>query len=426
MATRMVKPHCVMLSDTVIETDPRVRKFAQTLFDADWRVTTLGLNVNAKANKPLPWDHIAITPEAAAPIQKGRMFPSLLEKAASLKSRRKSLWGRALYYGWLRFGLRMFPGRFGAVYWASDARYQQFLDAALATTEPVNLWIANDWNMLPIAIACAEKKGGKVLYDSHEYAVEQHAANAEWVRYKQPLVKAVEANCIRRVDAVSSVSPGLCAALQARYDLAQMPTCIRNIPPFLACTLRPSSGKITVLYQGVVGPGRALKDIIRSTALWRDDFSLVIRGPEGQSGYIETLLVLIDTVKPNISIKIEAPVAANQLIHAAHQADIGLMLLPDRTIHNRFALPNKVFEYMMAGLALCVSNNPDMADLVDHYNNGVKVNDLSAITIANAIHSFDTKTINAKKQASLTAVKTLNWEQERHILLPLCAKLLLS
>ena len=52
------------------------------------------------------------------------------------------------------------------------------------------------------------------------------------------------------------------------------------------------------------------------------------------------------------------------LVREASAYDVGLFALPGNSRHNEFALPNKFFEYVMAGLALCVSDLPEMARLV--------------------------------------------------------------
>jgi len=77
----------------------------------------------------------------------------------------------------------------------------------------------------------------------------------------------------------------------------------------------------------------------------------------------------------------------------------------------------------MAGLALCVSDLPEMARLVSQYDLGVLVADCSEQTIADAINSFDHERINAFKQRSVAAARELNWEAERRHLLSLYEEL---
>ena len=59
------------------------------------------------------------------------------------------------------------------------------------------------------------------------------------------------------------------------------------------------------------------------------------------------------------------------LVREAAAFDIGFFALPGHSRHNEFALPNKFFEYIMAGLALCVTDLPEMARLIRRHMLGV-------------------------------------------------------
>ena len=72
-------------------------------------------------------------------------------------------------------------------------------------------------------------------------------------------------------------------------------------------------------------------------------------------------------------LTIEPPVPFDQIVPAANRADIGYFVHLDTSPQRRFVLPNKFFEYVMAGLALCVSDLPEMARLVRQYDMGVLV-----------------------------------------------------
>ena len=66
----------------------------------------------------------------------------------------------------------------------------------------------------------------------------------------------------------------------------------------------------------------------------------------------------------------------------------------------------------MAGLALCVSNLPEMAQLVTHYRVGITFDAAEPRAIAAAINTLDKISIDRHKRASLLAARTLCWERE--------------
>jgi hypothetical protein len=101
-----------------------------------------------------------------------------------------------------------------------------------------------------------------------------------------------------------------------------------------------------------------------------------------------------------------------------------LFALPDHSRHNAFALPNKFFEYVMAGLALCVSELPEMARLVHQYELGTLIPRVEPAAIAAAINGLDRHRIDAFKRASLRAARELCWEKESERMLDAYAGLL--
>jgi glycosyltransferase involved in cell wall biosynthesis len=115
-------------------------------------------------------------------------------------------------------------------------------------------------------------------------------------------------------------------------------------------------------------------------------------------------------------VRLLPAVPMTELIGEAASFDIGLFALPGTSRHNRFALPNKLFEYIMAGLALCVSNLPEMAQLVLHHRVGITFDSVEPRAIAAAINVLDRISIDAYKRASLAAARTLCWERESELL----------
>jgi glycosyltransferase involved in cell wall biosynthesis len=197
---------------------------------------------------------------------------------------------------------------------------------------------------------------------------------------------------------------------------------IRNTPPFQEFPLRPTGEVIEVLYHGIVSPGRGLEEVIQSVALWKPEFRLTIRGPVGDA-YRSELQSRMAAAGVSDRVRLSPPVPMTDLVREAHAADVGLFVLPGHSRHNRYALPNKFFEYIMAGLALCVSDLPEMARLTGQYDLGRLVNGLSPRDIATQINSLDRQTIDCYKRNALAAARQLNWRVESGRLLDRCAAL---
>lgn len=312
------------------------------------------------------------------------------------------------------------PATAPALYWLSATRLAA--RRALLAFRP-DLVIANDWRALPIALAAKDRLGARVIYDSHEFASEEFADSARWRLLAQRHVGEIERRGIARVDAVMTVSPGIAEALAARYRLPQTPLVVANMPPYRHTPFRPTGSAITVLYHGVVVPRRGLEALIESVAAWPESMRLVIRGP-AQGGYDRQLQALAAQSGQANRIAFEPPVAPGDVVAAAAAtADIGIFLLANSTTHARFAMPNKIFEYMQAGLMIVSSDLPEIRRILDATRSGRLLTDDTPATIAATLATLTPEAIDSYKKASLTAAERYCFEQESGRLLGLVGEL---
>lgn len=306
----------------------------------------------------------------------------------------------------------LLPASADLLYWLSPSRLTARKD--LLRFQP-DLVIANDWRALPLASAAKRICGARIIYDSHEFAPEEFADSWRWRLLARKHVVRIEDQHIRQVDAVVTVSGGIADALAQRYDLTR-PIVISNTPAWQATKFRPTVSPITVLYHGAVVPRRGLETLIESVALWPDNFRLVIRGP-AQGGFDQHLRSLAKPFGERIAL--EPPVPADRLVFTAAQADIGIFLLSNSTTHARFAMPNKIFEYMQAGLMVISSDLPEIRSFLDERDCGVLLSELSPDAIAQVIRSLGAEQIDAHKRKSLAAAAIFNFDTEGKRLLTL-------
>lgn len=319
----------------------------------------------------------------------------------------------------VRFGMvfrqapaSLIPASAASFFWLSRSKVSARRD--LLRFRP-DLVIANDWRALPIAFAAKQRHGARILYDSHEFASEEFSDSWRWRWLARRHVIEIEQRFIREADAVITVSAGIADALAKRYDLPR-PTVISNTPAWQGISFRPTEDRITVLYHGAVVPRRGLATLVESVALWPEHFRLVIRGP-AQGGFDQHLRSLAERHGERITL--ESAVPPDQTIAAASTADIGIFLLSNSTTHARFAMPNKIFEYMQAGLMVISSDLPEIRGVLERSSSGILLADDSAAAIAAALATITRPQIDACKQASLTAARSLNFEHESEKLLAL-------
>lgn len=296
-----------------------------------------------------------------------------------------------------------------SAYWRINKSFGDIY--GIARKHYVDIWLANDWTAIPIVRKLAAEQGTPYAYDTHELAIDEYAHSWKWRIIHKPVVAAIERLGIAGASVTSCVSQGIADSLQHFYDLPAKPLLVRNVPRYEAHIFRPCGETLEVLYHGVVNTGRGLEACIDSVALWRPEFRLTIRGP-GPTPYLTALAARIKAAGLCERVVLAPPVPMIELVREANAFDIGLFALPGHSEQNLHVLPNKFFEYTMAGLALCVSDLPEMTSLLRKHELGRLIPDVTPGAIAAAINGFDRVEIDLCKRRALEAAKLLNWEAE--------------
>jgi glycosyltransferase involved in cell wall biosynthesis len=113
-----------------------------------------------------------------------------------------------------------------------------------------------------------------------------------------------------------------------------------------------------------------------------------------------------------------------ELLSYTSQADVGVSLLEDTCENHRLALPNKLFEYLAAGLPVVVSDLSEMRRLVTERGVGWVTDSGDPADIARVLdQALDSLDDGALRERVREAAAELNWPHERSRLTDLYAKL---
>jgi glycosyltransferase involved in cell wall biosynthesis len=228
-------------------------------------------------------------------------------------------------------------------------------------------------------------------------------------------VRAIESQLVTGATFVSTVCDSIASAMSRAYHLDRKPLVIRNVPALVESAFRAPAERMVVLYHGILMPNRGLEELIRSVRLWHPGLRLVLRG-FGRPAYERRLRALVEGSGVADRVTFAPAVPPEQLVPLANDADIGFFAQPIRNHQTRFALPNKLFEYIMAGLAVCVSDAPEMAGIVHQYKVGETCSSTTPSVMAGVLNSLTPRAVATYKLASLEAAGHLNWEQESRVL----------
>lgn len=279
---------------------------------------------------------------------------------------------------------------------------------------------AHDAAMLLPGLLAARRSGAKLIYDSHELATGVPYRRGAW----PAVVATAERLGVPRADATIVVSAGIAARLSARYRLHRPPTVVRNLPdlpppgaapaPDLRRELGVGAAPL-VLHQGAVAPGRGCETLLRALPLLPGAHLLYL----GATGpYADRVRALAGECGVAERVHLLDPVAPAALLSHTAQADVGVSLLEDGCENHRLALPNKLFEYVAAGLPVVVADLPEAAGLVREHGIGWCADPADPESVAAALRTALTARDDAELRARLErAGEELSWEREKRRLL---------
>jgi len=224
---------------------------------------------------------------------------------------------------------------------------------------------------------------------------------------------------------VIAVSPPITQDLQRRYRVRRAIT-VRNIPVYR----RPASGDRLrhrlgldaqtriALYQGSIQEDRSLDLLVRAARFLAPGIVIVMMGT-GPSE--QQIAALIDQEGVGDRIYLLPPVPYEELLDWTASADIGLTILPaDYSPSIQMCLPNKLFEYIMAGLPVLTSPLEAIVSIIETYHVGRVVSAMEPKAVACAIGEMlaDHAALERMhRNALIAAERELRWEVEQEKLI---------
>ena len=172
----------------------------------------------------------------------------------------------------------------------------------------------------------------------------------------------------------------------------------------------PLDKKIVILQGAGINVDRGAEELLEAIALSNDYVLYII----GTGGVIEDLKerAKLEDLKGKVIFVGRVPY--QEMMQYTLNADVGVTLDKDTNINYRFSLPNKIFDYMKAGIPVLASNLKEVANIVNTYKVGLVIGNHEPETILKGLDSLlkNQEEVKTFSKNGLKGVEILNWEQE--------------
>ena len=278
-----------------------------------------------------------------------------------------------------------------------------------------NLIIANDVDTLPGAYYAARLKRKRLVFDAHELFSEvPELANRPFVK---KIWQKIENFFIPRVNESYTVCNSIATYFNQKY-LTDTKV-IRNIP--LLRTIHYSDklsfpGKKIILYQGAINVGRGIEWVINAMPFIDNAVFVII----GDGDIREKLEKQIKQLNLTEKVIFMGRINAEDLHLYTVGSDLGLCLLENLGLNYYYSLPNRIFDYMHAGVPVLASDFPEINNVVTKYKSGYLINNYEPEYLAGVINDILNKPLDKHHFEKIS--QELCWENEEKKLIQIIQK----
>ena len=279
-----------------------------------------------------------------------------------------------------------------------------------------DILVANGLDTLPGIGITAFFKRKPYVYDSYDLTTE----SAEMVG--RPFVRWIwllfERFLIRKARRVYSISESMASFLSSKYKIHV--DIVRNTPDFQSIKNYPPEYRLVheglkiLIYQGAVNRGRGLEMLIRTMKFLPEAMLFII----GAGAEEEKLEKLVSQTALYNRVIFYGRVKFEELKFLTMQADLGLSAEEDICLNYRYSLPNKLFDYIHAGIPVLVSGLYEMERIVKERKIGQLILDRTPEKLADQIREmlFNDEEIGRWRDNALETAKEFNWFKEKKMI----------
>ena len=289
----------------------------------------------------------------------------------------------------------------------------------------VDIYHANDLDTLLANYLAAIIRKKPIVYDSHEYFT-----GVPEIQNKKLVKKVwltIEQFIFPKLKHIITVNQSIAQLYKEEYNKDLQ--ILRNVPnKFNTLKLKSKSelniveDKDIIITQGAgININRGIEELVEAMQ-YLNNVNLIIIG---DGDVIPQLKKRVLELKLENSVIFKGRMPYNEMMQYTQHANLGITIDKDTNTNYKYSLPNKLFDFIHAGIPILASKIIEVEKIIKRYQIGLFINNHEPTHIANQIkYALDNKELISEWKSNTTlASKELNWEIEENTLKDLYKKI---
>jgi glycosyltransferase involved in cell wall biosynthesis len=275
-----------------------------------------------------------------------------------------------------------------------------------------NLLYANDLDTLLPNFLVSKIRRIPLIYDSHELFCE--VPELQKTPFKKRIWESLESFLIPKLKTCITVNESIAKIFEEKYNIAFK--VIRNIPDKEVNVILksrselglPDSRKIILLQGTGINIDRGAEELVE--AMKQVDGLLLIIGSGDVWGILEKK---IRELKLEDKVGLISRIPKSELMSYTCNADIGISIDKPTNLNYYNSLPNKLFDYIHAGVPILASRLPEIEKIITQYKVGEFIDGHAPEKISGRINEMlQSPQLSLYRENCIHASKVLNWASE--------------
>ena len=268
--------------------------------------------------------------------------------------------------------------------------------------------VANDVDAVPLALSLDPTYG--VHADLHEFAPSQKSEMLRWRLFVAPFLAWICRRHVTRARSVTTVAAGIAEEYRRRFGITA--EVVTNATPRADLVPTPTHRPLALVHSGACFRNRHLDLMLDAVQQSTTPLTLDLYLTPNDPVYLNELKVRADQTS---NVRVHDAVPYDELVATLNDHDIGVFVLPPVNANYRWALPNKLFDFVQARLGVVIGPSPEMAAIVRAHGFGVVADDFSAASLTRIFDAMVPSDVEGFKDAADRAAASLSAEEQQRI-----------